>query len=141
MIPRSTLDVAAAPPSRTPRRLRLLTLALLATGLIAGTRAIRPVAGESGDVYLIRSQKEVWRAVGPALSVRFHTERNSRSSAAAEAADLLPHFAAKADSAQIHYLLLRAYRPIWHRGNLGLYRAWNFRYERAEDGWTASDYW
>ena len=26
-------------------------------------------------------------------------------------------------------------------GELGLYRGWNFRYERGDDGWTPSDYW
>jgi hypothetical protein len=141
MIPRSRLDQADARPSRAPRRLRLLTLVLLATGLISGTGAVRAVAGASGDVYLVRSQKEIWRAVGPALSIRFYSGTGSRSAAARGAADLLPHFAARADSAQLRYLLISADRPIWHVGSLGVYRAWNFRYERAEDGWTASNYW
>ncbi len=61
------------------------------------------VAGDSGEVYEISSQKEVWRAVGPALSVRFNTNGTTRSEAAREAADLLPHFAARADSANLRH--------------------------------------
>jgi hypothetical protein len=141
MIPRSRLERAEARPPRAPRRLRLLALVLLGTGLISGTGAVRAVAGESGDIYLVRSQKEIWRAVGPALSIRVYSGRGSRSVAARAAADLLPHFAAKADSAQLRYLLITADKPIWHLGSLGVYRAWNFRYEHAEDGWTASNYW
>jgi hypothetical protein len=99
------------------------------------------VAGQSGDLYLVRSESEIWRSVGPALLVRFHTSGSNHSSAAAEASDILPYFAAHADSAQLRYLLLTAYRPILQMGSLGVYRAWNFRYERTGDGWTASDYW
>lgn len=127
--------------TRALRPVVLLTVVLLGTGPILGTGATKRVVGESGDSYAVRSEKEVWRAVGPALAVQFHTTGDSRSSAAAEAADLLAHFAARADSAQIDYLLIGAYRPIWHLGRLGVYHAWNFRYERADDGWTASDYW
>ena len=123
------------------RPVMVLTAVLLATGPISGSGATRPVTGRSGDLYLVRSESEVWRAVGPALRVRFHTSATNRSSVAAEASDILPYFAAHADSAQLRYLLLTAYRPILHLGSVGLYRAWNFRYERADDGWTASDYW
>jgi hypothetical protein len=123
------------------RAVGVLTVLLLATGPISGSSATRPVAGQSGDLYLVRAESEVWRSVGPALFVRFHTSGTSRSSAAAEASDILPYFAARADSARLRYLLLTAYRPIVHMGSLGVYRAWNFRYERAGDGWTASDYW
>lgn len=98
------------------------------------------VAGDSGEVYEISAQKEVWRAVGPALSVRFNTNGTTRSEAAREAADLLPHFAARADSANLRFVLLRAYRPIWRIGDLGVYRGWIFRYERGVDGWTASNF-
>jgi hypothetical protein len=126
---------------RALRTVLLLTLILLGTSPILGNGAAKRVIGESGESYMIRSEKEVWRAVGPALAVRFHTTGASRSSAAAEASDLLDYFAAHADSAQLDYLLIGAYRPIWHLGSFGIYRAWNFRYERADDGWTASDYW
>ncbi len=118
-----------------------LTVLLLATGPITGSGATRPVVGQSGDLYLVRSESEVWRSVGPALLVRFHTSGTSRSSVAAEASDILPYFAAHADSARLRYLLLTAYRPVLQMGSLGVYRAWNFRYERAADGWTASNYW
>jgi hypothetical protein len=118
-----------------------LTVILLATGPIAGIGATRPVTGKSGDLYLVRSEAEVWRSVGPALAVRFHTSGSSRSSVAAEASDILPYFAAHADSAQLRYLLLTAYRPILRMGSVGVYRAWNFRYERGQEGWRVSDYW
>lgn len=109
--------------------------------MISGGNELTVVTGESGDEYQIPTQKEVWRAVGPALSVRFRTGGSTRSGVAREAADLLPHFSARADSAGLRYLILRAQRPVWRLGELGLYRGWNFRYERGEDGWTASSYW
>lgn len=83
----------------------------------------------------------MWRAVGPALSVRFYTNGTSRSRAATEAADLLPYFSAQADTASLRYLVLKAYKPIWRLGDLGVYCGWNFRYERGDDGWTRSNYW
>jgi hypothetical protein len=119
----------------------VVTVLLLATGPISGSSATRAVAGQSGDVYLVRSESEVWRSVGPALSVRFHTSASNRTSVAAEASDILPYFAAHADSAQLRYLLLTGYRPILQFGSVGVYKAWNFRYERAGNGWTASNYW
>jgi hypothetical protein len=138
---RSRFDLFERRPVRTFRSVLLLTAILIASGPITGSGAVRPVVGRSGDLYLVRSEKEVWRSVGPALAVRFHTSGDNRSAAAAEAFDLLAHFGARADSARLRYLVLRADRPIWHAGDVGLYRAWNFRFERAEDGWTASDYW
>lgn len=141
MIPRSRFDFSQPAPSRSFRPYAVLAVALLGTALISGTTPMTLIAGESGDLYQVPLQKQVWRAVGPALSVRFHTNGTSRSAAATEAADLLPYFTARADSAGLRYLLLRAYRPIWRVGDLGLYRGWNFRYERRDHGWTASDYW
>jgi hypothetical protein len=141
MNPGSRFELSTRRRWRGLRAVVVLTLLLLATGPISGSSATRPVAGQSGDLYLVRSESEIWRSVGPALLVRFHTSGSNRSSAASEASDILPYFAARADSAQLRYLLLTAYRPILHLGSLGVYRAWNFRYERADDGWTASDYW
>lgn len=141
MIMRSSFDFSQPPRSRSVRPYVFLSLALLATALISGTGPIRMVAGESGDQYQIPLQKEVWRAVGPALSVRFRTSATNRSTVGAEAADLLPYFSQQADSAGLRYLVLKAYKPIVRIGDLGLYRGWNFRYERGEDGWTASGYW
>jgi hypothetical protein len=141
MIPRSRFDFSRPPPSRSLRLYTVLGVALLTTALIAGGGPVTAVAGKSGQVYEVRAEREVWRAVGPALAVRFHTSGVSRSAAAAEAADLLPHFAAQADSAELRFLLLRAYRPVWRIGDLGVYRGWNFRYECGEEGWKASSYW
>jgi hypothetical protein len=141
MIPRSSFDFSQPPPSLSVRPYLLLAIALLGTALTSGAREYMVVAGESGEQYQIPVQMNVWRAVGPALSVRFRTAGTSRSAVAAEAADLLPYFSAQADSAGVRYLLLRARRPIFRIGDLGLYRGWNFRYEFGEDGWTASGYW
>lgn len=141
MIPRSKFDFSQRPPSRTFRPYGLLAIAVVGTALISGARELTVVTGESGDEYQIPTQKEVWRAVGPALSVRFPTKGATPSEIAREAADLLPHFSAQADSAGLSYLILRAHKPIWRIGDLGLYRGWNFRYERGDDGWIPSDYW
>jgi hypothetical protein len=141
MIPRSKFDFSQPPPSRTFRPYGLLAIAVVGTALISGARELTVVTGESGDEYQIPTQKEVWRAVGPALSVRFPTKGTGRSAVAREAADLLPHFSAQADSAGVRYLVLRAHKPIWRIGDLGLYRGWNFRYERGDDGWIPSSYW
>lgn len=141
MIPRSKFDFSQPPPSRTFRPYALLAIALVGTALMSGASELTVVTGESGDQYQIPNQKEVWRAVGPALSVRFPTKGTSRSAVAREAADLLPHFSAQADSAGLHYLVLRAHKPVWRIGDLGLYRGWNFRYERGDDGWIPSNYW
>lgn len=116
-------------------------IAVVATAFITSAPQNTVVAGLSGDTYQVPTEKRVWRAVGPALSVRFHTEHANTSAVAAEAADLLPRFAAKADSARIRYLVLRAYKPIVRIGDLGIYRGWNFRYERTDEGWRASTYW
>jgi hypothetical protein len=140
-IPRSRFDFSEPPPSRSYRPYALLAIALVGTALISDTSPITLVAGESGDQYQILLEKEVWRAVGPALSVRFRTSSANRSAVAREAADLLPYYSAQAESAGLRYLILRGYRPIWRVGDLGLYRGWNFRYERGDDGWTASGYW
>lgn len=141
MIPRSRFDFSQPPPSWSYRPYAILAIALVGTALLSGATEFTVVAGESGEQYQIPVQNEVWRAVGPALSVHFRTTSTSRSAVAAEAADLLPYFSAQADSAGLRYLLLRAQRPLLRVGDLGLYRGWNFRYERGEDGWTASDYW
>jgi hypothetical protein len=141
MIPRSRFDFSEPPPARRFRPYWLLAIALIGTALISGARDLTVVTGESGDEYQVPTQREVWRAVGPALSVRFRTKGTSRSAAAREAADLLPHFSARADSAGLRYLILRAHRPIWRIGDLGLYRGWNFRYERGDDRWIPSNYW
>lgn len=142
MFPRSSFDFSQPLPSRAYRPYALLAIALVGTALISGGASeLTVVTGESGDEYQIPTQKEVWRAVGPALSVRFRTTAASRSVVAREAVDLLPHFSAQADSAGLRYLVLRAHKPIWRIGDLGLYRGWNFRYERGDDGWTPSDYW
>jgi len=141
MITRSSFDFSEQQPSRAFRIYALLLIALLGTSLVARATEFTVVVGESGDQYQIPTQKEVWRAVGPALSVRFRTSGTSRSAVAAEAADLLHHFSAQADSAGLRYLLLSAHSPIWRIGKLGLYRGWNFRYEHGHDGWIASDYW
>lgn len=131
----------ARPPRRSKKRYVIAGVAVMAIAFISSAPQNKVVAGMSGDTYQVPTQKKVWRAVGPALSVRFHTEHNSRSAVSAEAADLLPRFAAKADSAGIRYLVLRAYKPIIRLGDLGVYRGWNFRYERTDDGWRASSYW
>lgn len=103
---------------------------------------IEPVAGASGDIYPVYEQYQAWRAVGPVFSVRFRTGQDTRSSVASEAADLFPYFAARADSAELRYLLIRATKPVARLGSrFGLYRGWNFRYERTEQGWVASGYW
>jgi hypothetical protein len=141
VFPRSKFDFAESPPSRRARVYLLLTIVLVGTALISGAGDFTAVAGESGEDYQILSQREGWRAVGPALSVRFPTKGTTRSEVAREAADLLPHFSAQADSAGLRYLILRAQNPIWRLGDLGLYRGWNFRYERGDDGWVPSDYW
>jgi hypothetical protein len=141
MIPRSKFDFSQPPPPRTFRPYGLLAIAVVGTALLSGARELAVVTGESGDEYQIPTQKEVWRAVGPALSVRFRTRGTSRSAVAREAADLLPHFSVQADSAGLRYLILRAHNPIWRIGHLGLYRGWNFRYERGDDGWIPSSYW
>ncbi len=141
MIPRSKFDFSQAPPSRKFRPFGLLAVALVGTGLISGARELSVGTGESGNEYQIPAQKEVWRAVGPALSVRFRTKGTSRSAVAREASDLLPHFSTRADSAGLRYLILRAYKPVWRMGELGLYRGWNFRYERGDEGWIPSSYW
>jgi hypothetical protein len=141
MIPRSKFDFSQPPPSRRFRPYGWLAIALVGTALISDARELTVVSGESGDEYQVPAQREVWRAVGPALSVRFRTEGSSRSAVAREAADLLPHFSARADSAGLRYLILRARNPIWRLGDLGLYRGWNFRYQRGDDGWVPSDYW
>ena len=140
MIPRSKFLVTE-PPRRSRRPYVAVGIGVILTALISSGRHHALVAGVSGDTYQVPQQKKVWRAVGPALSVRFNTENSARSSVAAEAADLMPRFAAKADSAGIHYLVLRAYHPIWQLGDIGIYRGWNFRYERTTDGWVPSGYW
>jgi hypothetical protein len=128
-------------PFRSKLRFVLIAMSL-ALAFIAPAVSMEFVEGASGDVYRIYDQHKVWRAVGPALSVRYQTERGTQSSAAAEAADLLPRLASRADSARLRYVIIRATRPIARFGNrLGLYRAWNFRYERADDGWVSSGYW
>ena len=141
MIPRSKFDFSQQPPSRTFRPYGLLAIAVIGTALLSGARELTVVTGESGDEYQIPAEREVWRAVGPALSVHFRTNATSRAGVAREAADLLPRFSARADSAGLRYLILRAYNPIWRVGDLGLYRGWNFRYERGDVGWGPSDYW
>ena len=141
MIPRSKFDFSQPPPSRPFLPYTLLAIALVGTALISGAGELTVVAGESGEEYQIPNQKEVWRAVGPALSVRFRTNGMTRSAVAREAADLLPHFSAQADSTGLRYLILRAQKPVWRMGELGLYRGWNFRYERGDDGWIPSSYW
>ncbi len=139
MVPRSRFDIWR---QRRRRRIYIAVgVAVVVTALLTDGRENVLVAGASGGSYEIPAQKKVWRAVGPALSVRFHTERNSVSAIAAQAADLLPYFSAKADSAGLRYLVLRAYKPLWQLGGLGVYRGWNFRYERTEKGWEGSGYW
>ena len=139
-IPRSKFVVSES-PRRSKRPYVVVGIAVIVTAAISSGRQHALVAGASGDTYQVPQQKKVWRAVGPALSVRFYTDHSNKSGAAAEAADLLPRFAAKADSAGLHYLVLRAYNPIWQLGDIGLYRGWNFRYERTERGWEPSGYW
>jgi hypothetical protein len=141
MIPRSKFDFSQPPRSRTFRPYGLLAIAVVGTALVSGAREYTVVTGESGDEYQIPTQREVWRAVGPALSVYLPTRGTTRSEVAREAGDLLPHFSAQADSAGLRYLILRAHKPIWRIGDLGVYRGWNFRYERGDDGWVPSDYW
>lgn len=123
--------------------LRILFISVAAL-LVFATPSVEVdvVTGTSGDVYPVFEQARVWRAVGPVFSVRFSTKHVSRSSVASEAADLFPYFASRADSAQLRYLLIRATRPVARLGSrFGLYRSWNFRYERGEDGWVPSGYW
>jgi hypothetical protein len=115
--------------------------AVIVTALVTDGRENVLVAGASGGSYEIPAQNKVWRAVGPVLSVRFHTDHSNASAIAAEAADLLPYFSAKADSSGLRYLVLRAYKPVWQLGGLGVYRGWNFRYERTDQGWASSGYW
>jgi len=141
MIPRSKFDFSQPRPSRKVWPYGLFAIALVGTAMIAGGNDLTVVTGESGDEYQIPTLREEWRAVGPALSVRFHTRGTSRSDVAQEAADLLPHFTARAESAGLRYLILRARKPVWRTGELGLYRGWNFRYERGDDGWAPSGYW
>jgi hypothetical protein len=141
MFPRSKFDFSEPPPSRRFRPYWLLVIALVGTALVSDVRELTVITGESGDEYQVPTQREIWRAVGHALSVHFRTEGTSRSAVAREAADLLPHFSARADSAGLRYLILRAQKPLWRLGDLGLYRGWNFRYERGDDGWVPSDYW
>lgn len=110
--------------------------------LIAPAISTEPMAGASGDLYKVYDQHRIWRAVGPALSIRYRTHHLDRAAIETEAKDLLPMFAARADSADVRYLIIRATRPIGRVGQrFGVYRAWNFRYERARDGWVASGYW
>lgn len=142
MIPRAKFDATEPRHSGRWQRYTVLGAAALLLALVPGSRPVTPVPGKSGDVYLVYGAGEVWRAVGPVLSVHFRTTHGNRSSVAAEASDILPYFAARADSADLKYVLIRANRPIFRIGSrLGLYRAWNFRYERAEEGWVASGYW
>ncbi|MEO8580139.1 MAG: hypothetical protein ABI469_07815 [Gemmatimonadales bacterium] len=124
----------------------LIRLVLVASvGLLvltAPSMTFEPVAGVSGDLYPVSEQHQVWRAVGPVFSVRFTTAQASRSLIESEVADLFPHFAARADSAELRYLLIRATRPVARLGSqVGVYRSWNFRYERGEQGWVSSGYW
>jgi hypothetical protein len=120
----------------------ILVIGALLVALLAPEITVEPIAGVSGDRYTVYDEHQIWRAVGPALSVAYVTERRTVSSAAAEAADLLPYFAARADSAQLGYVLIRATRPLARlNGRLGIYRAWNFRYQRTGDGWVSSGYW
>jgi len=126
---------------RSRRRYTIVGIMVIATALISAGRQSAIVEGVSGGTYEVPVQTKVWRSVGPALSIRFHTDNTSRSAVAAEAADLLPRFAAKADSTGVRYILLKAYNPIVQIGDLGIYRGWNFRYERTQAGWIASSYW
>lgn len=141
MFPRSKFDLSQPAPSRKFRPYGLLVIAIVGTAMLSTATELTVVTGESGNEYQIPTQKEVWRAVGPALSVRFRTRGATRSVVAREAADLLPLFSARADSAGLRYLILRAHKPIWRMGELGLYRGWNFRYERGDEGWIPSGYW
>lgn len=110
--------------------------------VIAPAVTVEPTPGVSGEVYRVYEEHQVWRSVGPVLSVRYSTEHRTRSSVEAEAQDLLPLVAARADSAQLQYVLIGATRPIARIGNrFGVYRGWNFRFERAVDGWVSSGYW
>jgi hypothetical protein len=114
-----------------------LLLVLAAPGV-----TVEPTPGLSGATYRVYEEHKIWRAVGHVLSIRFVTDHRDRSAAEVEAADLLPVYAARADSANVRYLIIRATSPIATIGHqLGLYRAWNFRYERGDDGWVSSGYW
>jgi hypothetical protein len=115
---------------------------LLLLVVMTPSLGVEHVLGVSGEAYPVYEQYQTWRAVGPVLSIRFRTARSGATAAAAEAADLLPYFAARADSAGLDYLLIRATKPVARLGSrLGLYRSWNFRYERGENGWVSSGYW
>ena len=110
--------------------------------VLAPPVTVEPTAGLSGTHYRVYEEHEIWRAIGPALSIRYRTEFRERSAAEMEAEDLLPVFTARADSSNMRYLIIRATRPVARIGHrLGVYRAWNFRYERGADGWVPSGYW
>ncbi len=120
----------------------VLVAALLLTVLSAPSRKHEFVRGLSGDSYPVYEQEEIWRSVGPVLSVRFTTSRGTPAAVAAEVADLLPYFASRADSSDLRYLLIRATRPVIRIGpRLGVYRSWSFRYSRNEGGWVSDEYW
>jgi hypothetical protein len=123
--------------------MRILFLsAVLLLAVLAPGYNVEPTAGASGDFYRVYDEHQVWRVVGPVLSVRFSTEHRTRPLVEAEAQDLLPPIAARADSAGLRYVLIRANRPIVRLGHrFGLYHGWNFRFQRAADGWISSGYW
>jgi hypothetical protein len=129
-------------PFRGKLRILILITALLLV-VLAPRYNVEPTAGASGDFYHVYDEREIWRVVGPVFSVRFRTEHRTRSLVQAEAEDLLPPIAARADSAGLRYVIIRANRPIARLGHrFGLYRGWNFRYQRAPDGgWISSGYW
>jgi hypothetical protein len=121
-------------------RFVLLGLALLL--VLAPPVDVKPTPGLSGTVYRVYEEHEIWRAVGPALSIRYWTDHGDRSATEKEAEDLLPLLTARADSADVRYLIIRATLPVARIGHrVGVYRAWNFRYERGDDGWVRSGYW
>ena len=116
----------------TRRVFLLLSAALL---LLAG-RPTEERTGMSGQSYPVFREGSAWSPKGSTVTLRYESAARTRAAAAHEVEDLLPPLIARADSAGLRRVVVRANAPIVQLGwGAAIYREWRFRYVTDGDAW------
>lgn len=118
------------------RRLWAVLALVMAIGLLALPAPAEQREGASGRTYTVFRESERWAPAGEAVVVRYRSHAASRDAAAAEAADLLPSAAARAEAAGLRRVVLQANAPVVRVGRgARVYREWRFRYVERQGAW------